>query len=70
MTEHPIGSVFEHPNLGTLKVEKVKGMHCKGCAFLPFLELGNCPDEITGFCHELFRSDKKSVIFKKIGGTK
>lgn len=70
MTEHPIGSVFEHPNLGTLKVEEVKGKHCKGCAFLPFAELLNCPDVISGFCHENYRSDKKGVIFKKIGGTK
>lgn len=66
MTERPIGSVFEHPELGKLKVEEKKDMHCRGCAFMPFLTIGSCPDKITGFCHEYFRSDRKAVIFKQI----
>lgn len=65
MIERPIGSVFEHPKLGTLKVEAIKEMHCRGCAFLPTLKIGSCPDNITGFCYKDFRSDKTSVIFKQ-----
>lgn len=68
MTERPIGCVFKHPQRGMLKVVETEKDSCEGCALQPFMDDNYCLDDHTGFCNWSFRSDRKDVIFKKIGG--
>lgn len=65
----PIGSVFTDPIFGKLKV--VEGDDCKDCIFY-FREdrdeenVGYCKKNIKpGYCGPKYRTDGKTVIFKK-----
>ena len=65
--ERQIGEVFDFKGI-KLKVKSVDKSICDGCYFNSFTYpcwyitgIG-----VTGGCHELARSDKKSVIFVKV----
>ncbi len=60
--ERPIGSEFE---VGDVKLRVEKGFTCFECYFSQngCFSLGG---RIGGFCGAHFRSDHKSVIFKKV----
>jgi hypothetical protein len=71
--ERPIGEQFRltelHPGLpDTITVlEVVADGNCKDCYLNGFcMKSGNYFKEVTGLCSNSFRSDRTSVIFKKI----
>lgn len=67
MTERPIGSIFDDPKYGILQVTE-GGETCEGCVYADIKAgIFDCNTQNTGYCHEAFRSDHKSVIFKKKG---
>lgn len=59
--ERKIGEIFEYNNEWYQCIDELScGVHCNGC---DFRGIGNCA---LDRCSGTYRSDKKSVIFKKL----
>ena len=63
--DRKIGEVFECDGK---TVKTVEGVDCTNCDLYGYREI--CNKEQTGFCSEVYRKDKKSVIFKEVKNMK